>query len=732
MTRHLRRGLAFGLALGVGSVLCSLLPRVLEVDESVGLGALFALRGPLRVPDDVAVISISRDSAGAVGQSSELLEWPRTLHAELIDALAAAGAAVIVFDVYFEKPHALADDRRLAAAIEAAGNVILLERVETSPAGKGSTFTGVIDHRLPVLPEFAAGALAIAPFTLPSVPIRIGQFWTFGRAADDTPSLPVAALQAYLRSASGDLAGLLAGRSPQAEAALRAVADSRSREFVKSMRAVRGEFQRDPALATGLAGLLSASDAPSAAAQRALLDVYGGRSSRYLNFYGPPRTVRTLPYDQVLLDAAHLDLAGKVVFVGFSERRQPEQRDWFYSVFSQRSGANLSGVEIGATAFANLLEGRTLTPLSMPLHLLFVLGLGVVLGSGVAGLSIARAFAVTALSAACYGVWVYWRFAAAAVWWPLVVPLGLEMPLALGAAVFWNYRDLARQRLRVQRALGYYVPSDLVERLAEQSVSLDANRQLLHGTCLVTDAEDYTAVAESLSPDAVRDLLNAYYKVMFDVVTKHGGAVSDAAGDSMVAIWTTAKPDSATRVQACRAALDIASAIDDFNRRGDHARLPTRIGLESGELLLGNIGAEGRFEYRAIGDIVNTAARIQSLNRELGTRVLVSAATLDGAAAVAGRDLGSFLLRGKRQPVRVWEPFADGAGGCGQAGLAEAFALGLQAFEHCEWSRARRLFETLLASYPGDGPATFYARLAADYESRPPAHWPGAIVITTK
>jgi adenylate cyclase len=115
----------------------SVVPAVLARDEAVGLGLLFAARGAVAIPDEVVVVNISRDSAAAVGQSDEVDEWPRSVHATLIDSLTAAGAEAIAFDIMFQEPRA--DDALLAAAIRRAGNVILVERVVTQDVGSSSS-----------------------------------------------------------------------------------------------------------------------------------------------------------------------------------------------------------------------------------------------------------------------------------------------------------------------------------------------------------------------------------------------------------------------------------------------------------------------------------------------------------------------------------------------------------------------------------------------------------------
>jgi adenylate cyclase len=471
--------------------------------------------------------------------------------------------------------------------------------------------------------------------------------------------------------------------------------------------------------------------AETVAALKTLLNLYGGSSSRYVNFYGPARAVRTVSYDRALVGSADIDLRGKVVLVGVSEPVQPRQQDAFISVFSQSSGINLSGVEVGASVVGNLLEQSTLRLLPLPLHIALVIALGIVIGALVGRLTILRATVTASLGAGLYFAFAVWQFASHNLWLPLVVPLLLQAPVGFGVTIWWNYREVALQRERVRTALGYYVPPSLARRLAEQTVSARANRELLHGTCLVTDAEHYTSVAERLTPAELAALMNDYYAAIFGVVQAYGGEISDTAGDSMIAVWASAEPDAAVRSRAAEASLAILAAVQEFNRAHAHAPLPTRIGLESGELLLGNIGAEQRYEYRAIGDIVNTASRIQGLNQLLGTQVLLSAAALEGTTGTPTRDVGTFLLRGKRLSVRVLEPLAASRYELDAEALA-AFATAMTAFRAGAWQVAHERFAALAARFPHDGPSAYYDALVRSWVGDPPASWTGAVRVTAK
>ncbi len=730
--RARRRVVMLGAVLGIAGLLTNFAPVTSRLEEALGLRLLFTIRGPLPPSPQVVVVGVSRDAARAIGQTTELDTWPRDLHANLLERLDAGGASAVAFDLTFHERRPGAGDALFAASIERAGNVVLLEWTDSDVVPLGGSAEAWLETRRPPLPELKAAALGSAPFVLPTVPVSVGRFWTFGRASDDTPSLPVVALQAHLLPFYEDFLQLLEVVEPGITTPwpqTRAAVQERG-NLESTMMTIRRGFQSNDDLGSAARRELErrSYSASTVSALQVLIDLYSGPSSRFLNFYGPARSVATLPYDHAL-EGTGVNVAGKLLLVGLSEPRQPEQQDDFISVFSQSTGVNLSGVELAATAVSNLLERRALAPLPLPLQGALIAVLGVAFGTLVGRSTVPRAAGVAALAGSFYFGLAYWQFTGAHVWLPLVVPLAMQLPISFGAAVWWNYRELAEQRERVRTALGYYVPQSLARKLTEQTLAPGADRQLLHGTCLVTDAERYTSVAERLPPAELAVLVNDYYQAIFRVVQAHGGEISDTAGDSMVAAWASSRPDAGARLRAAQAALAILDAVEEFNRAHADSPLPTRIGLESGEMLLGNIGAEQRYEYRAVGDIVNTAARIQGLNQLLGTRVLVSAATLAGVVLPA-RDVGTFLLRGKQLPVRVLEPRSAGCR-LDERGF-EAFAAALDAFRRGDWQGAHDGFAALLRRFPDDGPSRYYDALTLHMRQSPPTTWAGAVQITTK
>jgi adenylate cyclase len=229
--------------------------------------------------------------------------------------------------------------------------------------------------------------------------------------------------------------------------------------------------------------------------------------------------------------------------------------------------------------------------------------------------------------------------------------------------------------------------------------------------CVMTDAERYTSLTEGMEPRKVVTLVNSYFTALFGPVLEHGGRVVDVKGDGILAIWIADAPDAEVRGRVCEGCLAIAQAVDRFNAANPAARLPTRIGVDYGPIALANVGALARYEYRAVGETVNTSSRLEQLNKDLGTRLLVSAPLAEGVKGFLFRDLGGFTLRGKQSPLRVLELVAQRATAQRpQIDLCEAFASALAKFERGNVEGARREFAALRARYPSDGPARYYAR----------------------
>ncbi len=748
--QRLRKAALLGLLVAAAGLAAGLTPLGLWLEQDIGLDWLFQLRGPRAAPTEVVVVSIDRESSERLGLSKKPRLWPRNLHAELIRKLADKGAAVIAFDIRFEESRNPDHERAFAEAIREAGNVVLFENLEKLPPTPDQLQahplgTINIEKLVPPIPVLADAAIALAPFPLPKVPAKVNQVYLFKTGAGDMPTLPVTALHFFALPSHDALYRLLAetGAAGPEILASDARAPRRQGPVALPLRELRALFLTEPGLRDKVLARLRDPRASGDLRERELLHslvaMYAGRADMFLNFYGPPGSITTIPYHRILERHADeplpVDMAGAAVFVGFSAQLQPEQKDYFFTVYSQASGRDVSGVEIAATAFANLLERRPVAQPTWGIQIMILglwgLGIGFALRllPGVGIVTVALGAGILYLGAA------YLAFERADYWMPLVTPLLWQVPLAVVAALLWRYLEVQQEKQNIRRAFGYHLPPQVVDELASGTDALTSHGQLTHGICLATDAEQYARLSEQLAPEQLRELMNSYYAVIFEPVRRAGGIISDVVGDAVLAIWAAKSPEPSLRARASRAALDIVSAVDAFNRTlPDRTRLPTRLGIHCGEIMIGHVGALDHFEYRAVGDIVNTATRIEGLNKQLGTRTLASASTLQGLEGFVSRPLGRFLLAGKSRPLEMQELVGLGdASDADQAAFHARFAGALHRFHARHWQDAAADFQDCLTERPQDGPSRYYLNLCHTYATTPPDEdWDGTLRVHLK
>jgi adenylate cyclase len=715
--RRLIRALGLGLFTGGLGVLLALTPFGAAIEEEIGLSWLFRMRGAVPAPPEVVVVTLDRRSADALGLPAQPRAWPRALHAEVIDNLATAGAAAIVVDLILDNEGDPEGDAALALAMQASGRVLLagfLDR-RTEPIldtqGRPTGLVSIEERLVPPIEAFTRAARGTGPFPLPRTPARVSQFWAFKSGAGEMPTLPVLALLLQADPLWPTFQGLLAEAG--AAAAARLPSPATAPDLADLARSLRLAFTRDPGLDERIVGLLAA--APDVVADEqvrrrlaALADALAGPGSRHLAFYGPPGHIASIAY-AAALDGRLPELDGRIVLLGVAQFGEAGALDGFDTVYTGNGGQRLSGVEIMATAAANLARGEAPAPLDQPAEAGLLLGLGLMLGAIAVLLpAVLAAPLALGLGLAHLGLAAY-AFAHASLWLPLALPLLAQIPVALLLGLIGRYRDAQRARRRVGEAIRWYVPESVAHGLDADRPEAATPDRLVYGVCLATDAERFTTLSETLPPVELKALLNAYFEALVEPVRRHGGTVSDIVADGMMCLWTSPAPDPALRAAACRAALEVARAADAFNAVPGRPRLPTRIGLHAGWVTLGNVGGGGRFAYSVVGDIANTTSRLEGLNKALGTRVLASEAALEGVEGVLARPLGRFRLRGKSGGLQVYELLApaEAATPAGRR-LVERFAGALALQESGHALEAADAFQSLLADHPEDGPSRFH------------------------
>lgn len=711
--RVARNACVVALATAAIGVLGGTLEPALWLEDTAGLPALYAMRGQETPSANVVVVSLDRDSAEALGLTEALdadrgvKGWPRSLHGDLIDALDAAGVAQIAFDLYFGSEQTPEDDAAFAQAMRRSGKVILLEamdaNVDSPPVDEPGSRIGGIGHTR-LLPErsLAEAARATAPFVLPKRPDKVNKYWPFLEHAFDEPSLPVVAFAVYANEAQALVVDELTSLRPELGPALHEAG------LTRQMSAIRRALRGDDAVARALRKALTAGAADDAVVGRArtLVDLYTAKDEQlYLRLYGTPRTITTVPIHEILRGEIDPDIRwqGATVFVGYSDRTQPDQDDEFLSVYSQADGLDVSGVEFAATAFANLVESQPLKPLALGTHRALLAILGLVFGAGFLLRSGRAAIGTLLVSLGAYLLSARFAFTDAGSWWPVAMP-AIQASAALVLGLGLRYFTAEKSRAAVSHGASLYLPAELVDRFAENPEAAARSSELVSGTCMVTDIEGFTAFSESLPPTLLETTLNTYYDALFEIIRQNGGLVTDIVGDSMVAVWRDAPSAAPASSGPIQAALDIGAHLTEsmptFPR--------TRVGITAGEFLLGAVGARAHLEYRAVGDTVNSASRVQVLNKQLGTTVL-SARTALPEQSVHYRELGTFQLSGKRNLLEICEPLStERLPDTRQLELSERFAAALDAFRCGDWQQAVGSFEAILDELGDDGPTRFY------------------------
>ncbi len=744
------RCFAFAMAIGLLGILASAMPFSADLKEGFGLKLLFSLRGAVKPPPEVILVTIDRQSATQLNLPIEIDKWPRRIHAQVIDRLHREGAAVIVFDLLFSDPQSPQDDQRLALSMRLAQNVVLAEALTrervpmTDRYGHPNGFLNIVKRARPI-PILAEAAMAQAPFPLPQIPICLTQYWTFKAGAGDMPTLPVVVFHAFARQAYREFIRLLIGIHPTYESLIPTPqGPSYPIDQMLSLTTVlRGIFRQQPDLGRRMRKALDRNIRSSSTASIkeqiiSLIELYERQTSRYLNLYGPTATIPTIPYYRLVSPATgqtNLNISGKVVFIGVTQSTAwPQVRDGYYTVYSQNESLDMSGVEIAASAFANLVESRGVWLPEWPIHM------GVIMLWGIMVALISFRFHPTTAALALFtlcGVYLWGitlHFSRQGIWLPVAVPLAIQMPLAYLSAIGHKYSCLSTERQNIRLAFGHYLPNPIVDKLSRNINYLHDGGQILYSVCLLTDAEKYTGLSESMNPKELTCLMNRYYQAVFEPIKAHGGLVLQVVGDSVLAIWPAPHSDAHLKAKACAAALGIDAAVQRFNAQAEDYQLPTRIGMHAGYILLGNIGALDHFEYRPVGDIVNTASRLEGLNKYLGTRLLISEEIRQHLKGFRTRCMGKFVFIGKSKPNTVYE-LIDSAKtiDAKEEKAHQHFDAALCAFHQQAWDTARNAFNEVQRLIGPDTPSNFYLKLCDAYRRcSPDADWDGTIYMKQK
>lgn len=422
---------------------------------------------------------------------------------------------------------------------------------------------------------------------------------------------------------------------------------------------------------------------------------------------------------------------GKVVFIGVNA---PELGDVFPTPFTPA----FPGVAVHATALGNLLRREALNQAApaLRLGLLLLLALAGGLGTRAAG-GERRGLAVYLLLLLLAGAGFLLAWRGALLWFDLAAPTAV-LTLAYGATALGDYFQTGRARRKLRRTFDRVLQPSLIDLLLAEPSRLSLGGEVRPLTVLFTDLQNSTALSERFRPEEWVDRLNRYFSECTRIVLSRGGYLDKYIGDGIMAAWGAPVPLADHAYQACLAVLELDACLEALQREmvaAEGVTLTTRMGLNTGAILVGMVGGEGLAHYTAMGDGVVIASRLEGANKYYGTRILMGEQTY---AAVAGRiearEVDLVVLKGKSRPLRIYEPVAPKGALPGQtSALLELYGRALEAYRRRSWAEALEALEALGGLAPADGPSRVLRDRILQFRGQePPPGWAGEFLLPGK
>ena len=294
----------------------------------------------------------------------------------------------------------------------------------------------------------------------------------------------------------------------------------------------------------------------------------------------------------------------------------------------------------------------------------------------------------------------------------------------------------AREKRWIKNTFGQYLSPKVVDLITKDPSKLSLGGEKREMTAFFLDLEGFTTMSEKLSPDELTSMLNEYLSAFTDIILRHDGVVDKYIGDCIVAFWNAPLDQKDHRKLACLAAVECQAEIARL-----HAGLKqfsikprARIGVNSGPMVVGNMGSRSRLSYTVMGDSVNLASRLEGANKFFHSRIMTSGETFEGLKDIFDyRYLGSIRVVGKAIPVKVYEPFAvKGEAVPEVKAMLKPYQAGIEKFYKGDYAGSLTDFRAALAARPEDGPSKFYVETAEQYIKEPPKDWDQSFNLTSK
>ncbi len=607
--------------------------------------------------EDVIIVAIDEVSFQQIGFR---WPWPRALHGRITDYLYNAGASAVVFDILFPEPSQdPLDDKFFSEAIKRAGNVVL--GANFTSIGRRNYETYFVEEPVIVLAEAASRVGMVNFYPDFDGSVRMGAKRINGR-----PSLALAALETARES----------------------------EESGGGLKIKKSEF----------------SDCDNVFC---------------IEFAGKSRSVPVVSYYQVLNHMTPPDLfKNKIVLVGFQTGASVQVEsgaDSFPTPFLRFTKEMMFGVEIHANIIRTMIHGCPIkivtTPLMELLFLILAFGTFFVRKKPV-HLTLSTVGSLILLS----GVSILLFRTEGYIF--DVMP-GMTAVSINGLLLGINeFRTSYREKARIKKAFSSYVAPDVVINVLQNYDNLKLGGEKKRLSVLFSDIRDFTSISEGLSPENLVRLLNIYLSRMTEKIFDHHGTLDKYIGDAIMVIFGAPVWFENHAENACRTALDMQAALLEMNKENSlesGVEFRIGIGINTGNMIVGNMGSERRFDYTVIGDEVNLASRLEGVTKLYNVSIIISEETRkDLGSEFICRELDLIRVKGKTKPIRIYELITTTLLSEQDEAVIKIFAMGLEAYRDQRWDEAISFFNKILELRPEDGPSLLFIQRCKTLKLSPP------------
>ncbi len=401
--------------------------------------------------------------------------------------------------------------------------------------------------------------------------------------------------------------------------------------------------------------------------------------------------------------------------------------------------AKFPGVEIHATVIENILQRDFLTRpgIAIAVDGLVILCVGFLIGFLLPRLRLVTGIALTLFCITLLAGFVYGAFIYSKVWLNFTYPF-LLIAISYTSLTSYKYFSEERRKREIRNAFQHYVSPAVVDELLEDVERLKLGGERKYLTVLFSDIRGFTSMSEKLDAEKLVHFLNGYLTPMTDIVMDYKGTLDKYMGDAIMAFFGAPLPQEDHAVRACKTALDMMAKLREMRiqwKTQGYPFLDIGIGINSGEVVVGNMGSHSRFDYTIIGDQVNLASRLEGVNKLYGTNIVLSENTykLIKDHPFVVRELDRITVKGKIEPVTIYELIGEGIPSPEVQDFIHTFEAGLKEYRNQNWDQAIFCFEKALKIKTEDKACKLFLEHCQNYKlNPPPPHWDGVHEIKEK